>query len=216
MACRPDDASRPIARPDGSHVLQCRTNRRSGADARNLHRCTSGGRAACLHGNRSPCRVMPSAPSCCCRPARGEPTVLVARTGRDLPCARAVAPLCAAATRTPAHRLLRGRLPESSQVQAVPGSRAAALRAKEQATVFSYRFGTRRSTALRQATSVKIRAASPGDKGLLSSRLRRALAVAQAVSLVVTAHTRCRRAVLPASALQSAACAPGMFKRCAA
>ena len=35
-------------------------NRRSGADARNLHRCTSGGRAACPHGNRSPCRVLPT------------------------------------------------------------------------------------------------------------------------------------------------------------
>ena len=92
---------------------------------------------------------------------------------------------------------MRGRHENSSaqtttrtpEVHAFPGSRAAALRAEEQATVFSYRFGTRRSTALRQATSVKILAASPGDKGLLSSGLRRALAVAQTVSSVVTAHS---------------------------
>ena len=36
------------------------------------------------------------------------------------------------------------------------------MRAEEQATVFSYRFGTRRSTALRQATSVKILAWGQG------------------------------------------------------
>jgi hypothetical protein len=173
------------------------------------------------HAEAAPlARTETGARAVCCQPARGEQTVLVARTGRHLPCARASEQACVCAAVRGCHEKSSAqtstRTPESSQVHAFPGSRAAAMRAEEQATVFSYRFGTRRSTALRQATSVKIRAASPGDKGLLSSRLRRALAVAQAVSLVVTAHTRCRRAVLPASALQSAACAPGMFKRCAA
>ena len=58
-------------------------------------------------------RTETGARAVCCRPARGEQTVLVARIGRDLPCARAskraFAPLCVAATRIPARKLLRGR-----------------------------------------------------------------------------------------------------------
>ena len=96
---------------------------------------------------------------------------------------RALAVTCPATVRASEQACVcaavRGRHENSSaqtttrtpEVHAFPGSRAAALRAEEQATVFSYRFGTRRSTALRQATSVKILAwrQGPAKVALASS-----------------------------------------------
>ena len=119
------------------------------------------------HAEAAPlARTETGARAVCCQPARGEQTVLVARTGRHLPCARASEQACVCAAVRGRHEKSNAqtstRTPESSQVHAFPGSRAAALRAEEQATVFSYRFGTRRSTALRQATSVKILAWGQG------------------------------------------------------
>ena len=169
------------------------------------------------HAEAAPlARTETGARAVCCQPARGEQTVLVARIGRDLPCARAskraFAPLCVAATRNPTRKLLRGRQspPRYTRSRAA-GRRRCVLKNRRPSLVIASGRGGRPHCA-RQLPSKS----SPGGKGLLRSRLRRALAVAQTVSSVVTAHTRCRRAVLPASALQSAACAPGMFKRCAA